>query len=376
MLIKHEMPGLKRMMMPFDREFLEMLPVFKKGFRGVDEMGDVQIELQRMKPRSPENWSFLDVGAADGEWLRKTIVGPWNSADFPGGKFTALEPVDNQKLRSLCTAKGVELANCRIEESDLDGESFDIITSTHTAYYFYNQPLAHEELHRLLKPEGMLIVTMVSQFCVLNMLTTSLLEPHKQFTLNAESYLTLMSKLGMFQLEKAILFKGGSMDDDYYTASGSEDKLRALAYVLARHRLPRYVLDESMGHFRTTLHQNRAVERKNLIMFFRKKVDGSATGSQQQDSQRHQRRRKLDSAINDLRSQLSEASDPSDGREQEVLRGYIEAFTNEAIRGTSARRSFLYDLKEQILNVARQKSGPVNEILVQLDGIIELACVD
>jgi SAM-dependent methyltransferase len=360
------------MMLPFDKRFLDMLPVFKKGFRGVNEMGDVQAEIIKMKPQSTENWSFLDVGSADGEWLRKTMIGPWNSAYFPDAEFTALEPIDNLKLQKLCEGTGVKWKKCRIEESDLADESFDIITSTHTAYYFYNQPLAHEELFRLLKPEGMLIVTMVSQFCVLNTLTTSLLAPHRQFSLNAESYITLMSKLGMFQLEKAMLFRGGSMDHEFY--SKSDDNLRALAYVLARHRLPRYEIDDSMNSFRATLQQNHAVERKNLIMFFRKKTNGSNLESQREDAQRHLRKRSLDLAIGDLRAKIFKMPEASSEGRQPILRSYVETFATEAIRESLAQRVYLDDLKNRILDDVRQQTGPVNEILEQLDRIIGLSC--
>jgi len=376
MSIKHDLPGHDRMMMPFDQGFLKMIPVFKKGFKGIDEMGEMQVEIGRTNLKSRENLSFLDVGSADGEWLKKTMANVWRQAEFPDGKFTALDPIaNNGDLAKLCAEKGVKHVPKTVEGSNLDSDSFDIITSTHTAYYFYNQPFAHEELHRILRPGGLLIVTLVSQFCVLNKLTESLLEDHKQCTLNAESYITLMSKLGMFQLEKAILFSGGSMDHDFYLNDPNKN-LSALATVLARHRLPHYEVEESLKKFGETLKRTRAMERKNLIMFFRKKANGLSTEVQRQDSQRHLRKRKVDQAIFDLQSELLALPESMPEIERDLLGSCLRTFSNYAISESNVTKAYLNHLSEDLLGIVQRNEGPLNEIQKRLDEVIELAVGD
>ena len=265
MSIKYERPSTRRMMMHFDREFLDMLPGFKRCFEG-NELPVLMKEMEVLNTRRQLN--VLDVGSADGDWLEKTTTTIWNPFDRRKIRLTALEPIsENPKLEKVCKDHDITWVRSRIEESSLEDESFDVITSTHCAYYYYNQPLAHEELFRLLKPDGKLIVTLVSQFCVLNRLTEHLLDPHRQFTLNAESYMSMVSKLGLFSLEKTVSFRGGTLLDQTLR---SDDNIRALEYILARHRLPGGEVERALDPFADAVRKHQGKERLNLVMFFEK----------------------------------------------------------------------------------------------------------
>src|SRR5208337_3920205 len=101
-------------------------------------------------------------------------------------------------------------------------------------------------------------------FCVLNALTEELLGPHRQFALNAESYISLVSKLGLFSLRKVVPHEGGTLDVGLYTRS--ERHLRALEYVLARHRLPLDELERERESLVTALRKHSGKNRINLIM--------------------------------------------------------------------------------------------------------------
>lgn len=268
MAIKHERPSQRRMMLQFDRQFLDFLPIFKRGFDG-NEIHLLYEEVRGMGWESQDHLSILDVGSADGDWLHKTTSAVWETLDRPKTEFTALEPiVDNPGLSKYCQDHNVTWVPRRVEESELPDASFDVITCTHAAYYFYNQPLAHEELWRLLKPNGKLIVTLVSQYCVLNLITHELLRPHRQFSLTAESYISLMAKLGLFTLEKVASFKGGYVDNQFFKER--DENLRALGNILARHRLREGEVELELDRLSRTLQIVQAKRRLNLVMFFSK----------------------------------------------------------------------------------------------------------
>src|ERR1700686_3323782 len=136
MSIMHERPPPRRMRMHFDPQFLAMLPIFKNGFRGNET--HVLYDEMRVVPSVQErkDLSILDIGSADGDRLRKLTSIVWDQLDLPEAGFTALEPIeDNQMLSKLCKDKGLKWARAYLEESDLESESFDIITATHSAYY-------------------------------------------------------------------------------------------------------------------------------------------------------------------------------------------------------------------------------------------------
>ena len=268
MAIKHERPAQRRMMSLFDRAFLDYLPSFKKGLGG-NEIPILMDEIKGMGLVDRHQLSILDVGSADGDWLNKTTSTVWGALERRKIEFTALEPiVDNPGLERFCRDNGVAWEPNRIEESELPDESFDVVTSTHCAYYFYNQPLAHEEMWRLLKPGGKLIVTLVSQSCVLNCLTQELLQPHRQFTLTAESYMSLMAQLRLFTLERVTSFRGGLLDDRFYKEK--DDNLRALGNILARHRLRQGEVEGELDRLAVALQKHRSKQRLNFIMIFEK----------------------------------------------------------------------------------------------------------
>jgi SAM-dependent methyltransferase len=362
MSIMHERPTPRRMMMHFDQQFLAMLPTFKKGFRG-NETQVLYEEMRLLTSQHRKTLNILDVGSADGDRLGKLTSIVWDQLDIPDAAFTALEPIqDNQALTKVCKDKGLKWAPDYLEESDLDSESFDMITSTHSAYYYYNQPLAHEELFRVLKPGGKLIVTLVSRSCVLNCLTEELLGPHRQFALNAESYITMVGKLGLFSLEKVVSVRGGLINHTLYT--NSEANLRALQYVLSRHRLPVRALEESLGSFAKAVQTHQWRERINLIMFFEKVKGRFESGNYYENLSPEvlDQIGLLSSTFSDMATKLS-----PDARE--VLMGDLETFTRVAGR-RPLQSAFLRAAGDRLKQAALEARGGFNELQEQIDGII------
>jgi SAM-dependent methyltransferase len=367
MSIKHERPSDKRMMLHFDKDFLDMLPIFKEGLGGRNETKILREAAQEMTSTlGPQiEPHILDVGSGDGDWLRKLANTFKEDLGMHQARFTALEPVsDNPKLRELCRKEKYNLQLNRIEECDLKPGVYDIVTSTHTAYYYYNQPLAHEMLFELLKPGGWMIVTLVSQFCVLNALTEDLLTPHRQFALNAESYISLISKLGLFCLRKVVSHQGGTLNVDFYTSS--TERVRALEHILSRHRLPMDDLDREYESFAEALRRHSGKQRLNLIMFFQK-ADWVRSGPRNSYSILPA---DLESEIESLRKEFVELARGGKSKEREIVELDLECFTKE-VRSGRWRYEVLQILACRLLKTAEDAGGQVNRLRGQIDHLIE-----
>jgi len=366
MSVKYERPSERRMMMHFNKEFIDMLPIFKQGLEGNerDILQAAATEMAKPLSRQPE-LKILDVGSGDGDWIRKLARTFKDQLDLHRAAFTTLEPVENNPgLRDVCRQEKFTSVFQRIEECDLKPATYDIVTSWHTAYYYYNQPLAHEMLFRLLKPGGWMIVTLVSQFCVLNALTEELLGPHRQFALNAESYISLVSKLGIFSLRKVVPHEGGLLDVGFYTSSS--EHVRALEYVLARHRLPVDDVEREVESFAGALQKHSTKERLNLIMFFQKphwtRTGTSITYSVLPPG--------LDSELESLRKEFVELAGRRPPNERGIIEMDLEAFTRE-IRSGWHRSEVLDVLRRRLEDDAERAEGEVNRLLEKIDDLIQ-----
>ena len=366
MSIKEERPTERRMMMHFDKEFLDKLPVFKECLAGGNESVILRDAAQKMTEELKKEFEprMLDIGSGDGDWLKKLARIFKDDLELHDAKFTALEPVeDNPKLREVCKKEKFMSVFQRIEECALESGSYDIVTSTHSAYYYYNQPRAHEVLFRLLKPGGWMIVTLVSQFCVLNALTEEALGPHRQFALNAESYISLVSKLGLFSLRKVVPHAGGQLNARAY--SQSEEHVRALQHVLTRHRLPADEIESELGSFRIALRKHSGKERVNLIMFFQK-APWLRLGPNNPTTVLAP---EIDADVEDLRRSIFDFATKQPPKESGLIELDLEVFVREA-RGGAPRLDILEELGSRLENAAAEAGGQVNRLRGQIKLVI------
>jgi hypothetical protein len=118
------------------------------------------------------------------------------------------------------------------------------------------------------------------------------------------------------------------------------------------------------------------MERKNLIMFFRKKDNGLSTEAQRQDSQRHLRKRKVDQAIFGLQSELIAMPETMPEVERDLLWSCLRTFSNLAIGESNVTRVYLKHLSEDLLKTVERNRGPFNEVQRRLDEIVDLAVGD
>ncbi|WP_445712432.1 class I SAM-dependent methyltransferase [Flavobacterium sp.] len=89
--------------------------------------------------------SVLDIGAGTGDFLIAAKKSNWNTI--------GIEP--SEKAKKIAIDKGVSFENSL---SDLNNESFDVITMWHVLEHVPNLEFQITELKRLLKPNGTIII--------------------------------------------------------------------------------------------------------------------------------------------------------------------------------------------------------------------------
>ena len=93
----------------------------------------------------PQKGMLLDIGAGTGDFLQEAKNQNW--------KITGIEP--NDKAKTIALSKGVSFAESL---EALDNHSFDVITMWHVLEHVPDLEKQIQELKRLLKPNGTIII--------------------------------------------------------------------------------------------------------------------------------------------------------------------------------------------------------------------------
>jgi len=118
--------------------------VFEKAYHFVKNIA-LKNKLNLINSEQSQKGKILDIGAGTGDFLL--------TAKNDGWKTVGVEPSDRAK--EIAKKKGIEF----IEEiSELENNSFDVITMWHVLEHVPNLEFQIHELKRLLKPTGTLIV--------------------------------------------------------------------------------------------------------------------------------------------------------------------------------------------------------------------------
>ena len=118
--------------------------LFEKLYQIVKNIA-LKNKLNLINSLSENKGKILDIGAGVGDFLAFVKQNGWQTI--------GIEP--SQKAREIAMKKGVEFVN---ETSDLEKNSFDIITMWHVLEHVPNLEVQIKELKRLLKPNGTLII--------------------------------------------------------------------------------------------------------------------------------------------------------------------------------------------------------------------------
>ncbi|MHC0439564.1 class I SAM-dependent methyltransferase [Flavobacterium sp. 3-210] len=118
--------------------------VFEKAYHFVKSIA-LKNKLNLINSEQSQKGKILDIGAGTGDFLLTAKNDGWN--------VIGVEPSDRAK--NIAKQKGISFVE---EMSELENNSFDVITMWHVLEHVPNLELQIQELKRLLKPTGTLIV--------------------------------------------------------------------------------------------------------------------------------------------------------------------------------------------------------------------------
>ena len=118
--------------------------LFEKLYQAVKNIA-LKNKLNLVNSLSENKGKILDIGAGTGDFLAFVKQNGWQTIGS--------EP--SQKAREIAIKKGVDFVN---ETFELDNQSFDVITMWHVLEHVPDLEKQIQELKRLLKPNGTLIV--------------------------------------------------------------------------------------------------------------------------------------------------------------------------------------------------------------------------
>lgn len=118
--------------------------LFEKAYHFVKNIA-LKNKLNLINGEQSHKGRILDIGAGTGDFLLTAKNDGWDTV--------GVEP--SERAKNIAIQKGISFVN---EISDLENNSFDVITMWHVLEHVPNLELQIQELKRLLKPTGTLIV--------------------------------------------------------------------------------------------------------------------------------------------------------------------------------------------------------------------------
>jgi len=118
--------------------------VFEKAYHFVKNIA-LKNKLNLINSEQSQKGKILDIGAGTGDFLL--------TAKNDGWETVGVEP--SERAKEIAKGKGISFVE---EISELENNSFDVITMWHVLEHVPNLELQIQELKRLLKPTGTLIV--------------------------------------------------------------------------------------------------------------------------------------------------------------------------------------------------------------------------
>jgi 2-polyprenyl-3-methyl-5-hydroxy-6-metoxy-1,4-benzoquinol methylase len=118
--------------------------VFEKAYQFIKSIA-LKNKIDLIGKLQPQKGNLLDIGAGTGDFL--------NVAGHNGWHVTGVEP--SQKAKEIASGKGISFAESTTELND---QSFDVITMWHVLEHVPNIEKQVKELKRLLKPNGTILV--------------------------------------------------------------------------------------------------------------------------------------------------------------------------------------------------------------------------
>ena len=149
MLITHPQPSLENLGKYYESvDYISHTDnkrsLFEKCYHFIKSIA-LKNKLNLVNSLQPAKGSILDIGAGTGDFLSVVKENGWNTI--------GVEP--SEKAKSIAKQKGVSFVE---QTSELENNSFDVITMWHVLEHVPNLDNQIKELKRLLKPNGSLII--------------------------------------------------------------------------------------------------------------------------------------------------------------------------------------------------------------------------
>ena len=149
MLITHPQPSLENLGKYYESvDYISHTDskrsLFEKCYHFIKSIA-LKNKLNLINTLQPSKGSILDIGAGTGDFLSVVKENGWNTK--------GVEP--SEKAKAIAKKKGVSFVE---ETSQLENNSFDVITMWHVLEHVPNLDNQIKELKRLLKPNGSLII--------------------------------------------------------------------------------------------------------------------------------------------------------------------------------------------------------------------------
>ncbi len=108
-----------------------------------------QSELLAMKQAVPQNKKGIEIGVGSGRFAEPLNI-----------KY-GVEP--SASMAALAKQRGVKVINAVAEKLPIEDQSYDFATMVTTVCFLNNIPKAFAEVHRILKPKGILIIGLIDR---------------------------------------------------------------------------------------------------------------------------------------------------------------------------------------------------------------------
>ena len=149
MLITHPQPSLENLGRYYESvDYISHTDskrsLFEKCYHFIKSIA-LKNKLNLVNTLQPSKGSILDIGAGTGDFLSVVKENGWNTI--------GVEP--SEKAKAIAQKKGVSFVE---QTSELENNSFDVITMWHVLEHVPNLDNQIKELKRLLKPNGSLII--------------------------------------------------------------------------------------------------------------------------------------------------------------------------------------------------------------------------
>ena len=169
--------------------------IMNHSHSGLTDWGLEHVQVEK-------NFTILDVGCGGGRTIEKlaalAIEGTVSGVDYSAGSVAA----SRAKNAALITSGRVEIEQASVSQLPFPADKFDLVTAVETQYYWPDLVKDMQEILRVLKPGGKLVVIAESyKKGAHNWLQAPVMKLLKSSSLDVDDHRRLFSAAGYTEIE-------------------------------------------------------------------------------------------------------------------------------------------------------------------------------